>query len=348
VAEGADSVDEATFRLRRARLAFSGQAGEPITYKVQLEVAGGTPALDYFLDYELAPALVVRLGQDKIFFTRVWWASDSSIDLFERPSAVEGMRYDRDIGIWAHGWLLDDRLYYHAGVSNGAGANDTNDNIDLVSVVRLEAPLLGSRFEAFSGNLTRDPELKVLAGAGATHDLVQLPAQVAGTAVGSRDVDGDGDTDNVRVWNASADVAVRWHGLELIAEGLWRHERWGSILTHSDNAPLSMLIDADSKGHRNYLAGYVHASYPIIPELLQLAARVGHSRVALLGVGGRSIDAEPPGDRLFEGTAQLRLHVTGNLSLGGSYSYFNHNTRSGPEQPGDVEHFVVAQAQLNF
>jgi hypothetical protein len=349
VAEGADSVDEATFRLRRARLAVGGQAGEQLDYKVQLEVSGGgSPALDYFLDYEIAPELSVRVGQDKLYYTRVWWASDASIDIFERPSGVEGVRYDRDIGIWAHGWLLDERIYYHAGASNGAGPNETNDNIDLVSLVRVDATLLGARFDAFSANLTLDPELRVMAGAGATHDLVQLPAQVAGTAVGSRDVDGDGDTDNVRVWSTSADLALRWYGLELIVEGLWRHERWGSILDHTDNAPLAIAIDADSQGHRNYLAGYVHASYPIIPDLVQLAARFGHSRIALLGVGGRSIDSPPRGDRLVEATAQVRLFVSGNLSMGGAYSYLDHNTRVGPEQAGDIEHFFIAQAQLNF
>ncbi len=350
IAEGANGVDEATFRLRRGRLALSGHAGsEELTYKVQLEVAStGAPALDYFVDYELTPALSVRAGQDKLYFTRVWWASDSSIDLLERPAAVDGLRYDRDIGLWAHGELLDGRVYYHLGLSNGAGPNLRNDNIDVASLVRVEAALLGTRFNAFAGNLTRDPELQVMVGAGAVHDLAQLPDSLGGNTVGNRDVDGNGETDNVRVWSTSADAAMRWHGLELVVEGLWRHERWGTILDHSDNQAIAALVEPDSDGHRNYLAGYVHASYPILTRKLQLAARAGHSRLSLLGVGGRAIEEAPPGDRLVELNGQLRYFHGSGLSIGGSYTFFNHNTRNGPEQAGDIEHLFIAQGQLNF
>ena len=92
------------------------------------------------------PELAVRAGQDKIFFTRTWWVSDAAIDVFERPAAIDALRYDRDIGVRLHGWLAD-MVYYHAGVSNGAGANKRNDNIDLAAVIRLEAMLAGDKFE---------------------------------------------------------------------------------------------------------------------------------------------------------------------------------------------------------
>ncbi|HTE55428.1 MAG TPA: porin [Kofleriaceae bacterium] len=350
LAEEANSVNRSTFRLRRGRLILGGHAGrDELTYKVQLETTvADASALDYYVDYELLPELAVRAGQDKLYFTRAWWASDSTIDVLERPASVEGLRYDRDIGVWAHGELFGDRVYYHAGVSNGAGPNKRNDNIDTATLVRVEAALLGARFDAFVANLTRDPDPRLMIGAGAVHDLVALPPAVAGTPVNNRDVDANGETDNVRVWSASVDAALRWHGLELIAEGIWRHERWGTIVQHADNQALATLIDADSEGHRNYLGGYVHASFPIIPELLQIAARVGHSRVALLGVGGRVVnDAPPPGDRLLEATGQLR-YFHGNLTLGGSYSLFNYNNKSGPELAGDIEHVFIVQGQLNF
>jgi hypothetical protein len=350
VAEGANSVDSAAFELRRARLILGGHVGgEQVTYKMQIETArAGAPALDYFIDYEIVPELALRAGQDKVFFTRVWWASDSSIDIFERPEAVEQLRYDRDIGLWAHGELLGDRLYYHLGASNGAGPNQDNDNIDVITAIRIEALLLGSRFDAFARNLTRDPELRVMVGAGAVHDLAQLPDRVGGAAVPNRDVDANGEIDNVRVWSTSADAAMRWHGLELVVEGVWRHERWGTILDHSDNQAVAALVEPSSDGRRNYLAGYVHASYPVLPDKLLLAGRVGHSRVALLGVGGNSLDAEPPGDRLLELTGQARYFIGSSLSVGGSYTFFNYNNRSGPEQPGDIDHIFIAQGQLNF
>jgi hypothetical protein len=350
VPESGDPVDESTFRIRRGRLLLGGHAtGDELTYKLQLETTSGdAPALDYYLDYRFAPELAVRVGQDKLYFTRVGWASDTTIDMFERPGGVENLRYDRDIGLWVHGSLLGDRVTYHAGASNGAGPNRTNDNIDLVSLARVDAVLLGARFDPLAGNLARDPELRLMIGAGAVHDLVAVPDRVAGVGVNNRDVDADGEIDNVRVWSSSVDAALRWHGLELVAEGLWRHERWGTILDHSDNRDLANAIDADARGHRNYLAGYVHASYPLIEQRLQLSARVGHSRVALLGVGGRRLDAIPPGDRLVEASGQLRYFHRSNLSLGISYTFTNFNTKSGPEVAGDIEHLVIGQGQLNF
>ena len=350
VPKGGDSVSESTFRIRRGRLILGGHvAGEAITYKVQLETTSGdAPALDYYVDYAFAPSLSVRAGQDKLYFTRTWWASDATIDLIERPLAVEGLRYDRDIGLWAHGTLFGDRVYYHAGLSNGAGPNQSNDNIDLVSLVRVEAALIGPRFDPLARNLERDPHIRLMVGGGAVHDLTAVPDRVAGIGINNRDVDADGEIDNVRVWSSSVDAAVRWYGVELVAEGIWRHERWGTILDHSDNQDAAAAVHPDSDGHRNYLAGYLHASYPILADRLQVSALVGHSRVALLGLGGKRLDAAPPGDRLFEVTGQLRYFQGSNLSLGGSYSFLNYNNRSGPELAGDIEHVIIAQGQLNF
>lgn len=349
LAEGGDTVNRATFRLRRGRLVLGGHAGrDELTYKVQLETTlNDAAALDYYVDYEIWPELAVRAGQDKVFFTRAWWASDSSIDVIERPASVDALRYDRDIGLWAHGELLGGRLSYHAGVSNGGGPNKRNDNIDTAMMIRAEAALLGARFEPLVGNLTADPELRLTVGAGAVHDLVAVPVTVGGMTVANRDVDADGEVDNVRVVSSSVDATLRWQGLELMVEGIWRHERWGTIVEHADNQPIAVALEADSEGHRNYLGGYVYASYALLPETLQMSARVGQSRVTLLGIGGRLVDVPPPGDRLVEANGQVRW-FHGDLSVGASYTLLNYNNRNGPELAGDIEHLLIGQAQLNF
>ena len=339
----------ATFRLRRARFLASGHlSGEELTWKLQAELGTDSPAaLDYYLDYQFAPELAVRAGQDKMFFTRSWWASDATLDVFERPSAIDALRYDRDIGVWAHGWVAD-RLYYHAGVSNGAGPNKRNDNIDVAALLRVEAMVVGDKFEPMVKNLEARPDLQVLVGAGVVHDLVRVPETIAGIDVGNRDVDSNGTLDNVRVWSSSVTAAARIAGLELLAEGIWRQERWGTILDHSDNAMLAEAIRPDASGHRNYLAGFLHASYVLLPKKLQAAVRVGHNRVSLLGVGGGGPTAVPPGDRLFELNAQLRYFHNDNLSGGVSYTFTNFNATSGPDPTADIDHLFIAQAQLNF
>jgi outer membrane murein-binding lipoprotein Lpp len=347
--EDFDSISESTFRLRRARFLASGHlAGEELTYKMQAELAvDAAPALDYYLDYEFMPELAVRAGQDKVFFTRAWWASDATIDVLERPLAVDFLRYDRDIGVWAHGWVAD-RFYYHAGLSNGAGPNRRNDNIDFAALVRVDAMVVGDKFDPMVKNLVPRPELQLLVGGGAVHDLVRVPDTIAGIEVANRDVDANGTLDNVRVWSTNVTAAARIQGLELMAEGIWRHESWGTILQHSDNAALAEVIKPDAEGHRNYLGGYVYASYVLLPKMLQASARVGHNRIALLPVGGNGPSAVPPGDRLLEVNGQLRYFDSDNLSAGVSYTLTNFNSTSGPDPTGDIEHLFIGQAQLNF
>ena len=347
--ESADTISESTFRLRRARLAAGGHlGGEELTWKLQAELGvDAAPALDYYLDYEFMPELAVRAGQDKVFFTRTWWASDAFIDLLERPAAIDALRYDRDIGLWVHGWVAD-RFYYHAGVSNGAGPNKRNDNIDVAALLRLEAMVVGDKFEPVVKNLEPKPDLQLMVGVGVVHDLVRVPETIAGIEAANRDVDSNGTLDNVRVWSSSFTAAARIQGLELVTEGIWRHERWGTILDHSDNEQLDEAIRPSASGHRNYLAGFFHASYVLIAKQLQAAARVGHNRVALLGVGGGGPGSVPPGDRLFELNGQLRYFHNDNLSLGLSYTLTNFNATSGPDPSGDIDHLFIGQAQLNF
>lgn len=347
--ESADTISESTFRLRRARLAASGHlSSEQLTYKLQAELGvDAAPALDYYLDYEFMPELAVRAGQDKVFFTRTWWASDSTLDLVERPAAIDALRYDRDIGVWLHGWVAE-RFYYHAGMSNGAGPNKRNDNIDVAALLRVDALLLGDKFEPLVKNLEPKPDLQLLVGAGVVHDLVRVPETIAGIDVPNRDVDSNGTLDNVRVWSSSFTAAARIAGLELVTEGIWRHERWGTILDHSDNSALDEAIKPDTSGHRNYLAGFLHASYVLVPKHLQAALRVGHNRVALFGVGGGGPTAVAPGDRLFELSGQLRYFHNDNLSAAFSYTFTNYNATSGPDPTADLEHLFIGQAQLNF
>ena len=348
--QDADSITQATFLLRRARLVGGGHLGsDALTYRFHLQAeTGDASALDYVLDYRFAPWLAVRAGQGKVPFTRSWLASDQHQDVYERPAAIEALRYDRDAGVWAHGALLDDRLAYWIGLSNGAGPNRLNDNIDFLSALRLDAALVGDRFEPLTDNFSREGGLRLMVGGGLVHDLVRLPERVAGIEVANRDVDANGTADNVRVWSASLDASMRIAGLELVLEGIWRHERWGTILQHSSNAPLADLIEPSGRGRTNYLGGYLHASYVLVPAKLQVGARLGHNRVPLLGVGGRSLAAVPPGNRLVEGTLQLRYEWSRSLALGGSYSLFNYNASEGPDPSGDISHLFIGQAQLNF
>lgn len=349
VPEEFDTITESTFRLRRARLSASGTVGIPdLKYKLQAELGTDrAPALDYYLDYKVRDEFGVLLGQTKVYFTRAWYTSDAGIDFFERPVSIDNLRYDRDIGAWLHGRIAD-RLDYTVGASNGAGPNQRNDNIDVAAVLRLDALVIGEWFEPLTGDLAVTEVPSVLVGAGVVHDLVRLPDTVAGIEVGNLDVDSDDTGDNVRVWSASADAVLRYMGLEVIAEVIFRQERWGTILEHSDNQDLAEVVRPDSEGHKNYFGGYLQATYVAIAKKLMLGGRFGMNRAPVLGVGGLSVDAVPPANRVLEGTALVRYFHGAYLSYGLQYTLVDYNASNGPDPAGDVRHLFIAQAQLNF
>jgi hypothetical protein len=338
-----DSFELATFRLRRSRLSLDGQLGrDDLTYQVQVELRDpATAMLDAYVDYGVTPWLAIRVGQAKVPFTRQWITSSARLAFLERPAGLDNLRYDRDLGAWLRG-DLGGRIGYVLGVSNGAGRNVSNDNIDMAAVVRVDAALIGERFDGY-GDLERG-DLAVMVGAGALHDLVRMPSKVAGLEAGQRDVDGDKINDNVRVGSASVDAALRYRGFELSVEGVYRREWWGTILDHSANVPVAEAVKPNRAGRRNYLAGYAEASLLVLPRWL-IAARVSHTRLALLGVGGATIAAVPPGDRLFELDLSSHLIDDGYRTLGFNYSFQNFNLKDGAEPAADKRHRFILEYQ---
>jgi hypothetical protein len=273
--------------------------------------------------------------------------SDSGYDFYERAAGIDALRYDRDAGVWVHGRIAD-RLDYQLGASNGAGPNQRNDNIDVAAQARLDGLLMGEWFEWLTGDLERSEVPSLIVGGGVVHDLVRLPETVAGVMVENPDVDSDGTGDNVRVWSSSLDAVFRYRGLEAMVEGMWRRESWGTILEHPDNSDLGDLVRADKDGHRNYLAGYIEATYAAIPSRLLVGARVGHHRQPLLGLGGVTIASPTPGDRVLEMTALARCYHSKNLSFGLSYTMLDYRATKGPDPTDDRRHIFVAQSQLTF
>jgi hypothetical protein len=339
-------VTETGFRLRRGRLGVSGLAGsDRLRFDVLAELAEAPALRNYQAEYALRPWALIRAGQGKVPFTRSFMTGDDEIDFTDRSSVLEAFRHDRDIGLSLLGALRQGRLWYQLGVFNGAGQNTGNDNRDLLAVVRVEAAVLGSRLGGY-GDLERSATPSLTVGAGATHDLVRLPAAVAGTDTGNLDVDGDGEVDNVRVVSASADVLLRWRGWELAAEGLLRAEEWGAILADPANQELASAVGAPD-GDAVRLGMVAQVSYALLPRLLLVAARGSYGRVPVLLLGGRSRSAPPPGDRLLELDLLVQLYRLGARCLGLQYTLADPS-RNGGEPAGPVQHRLVLEGQLRF
>lgn len=346
MAKSFDSINSAGFQLRRGRVLMNGRAGsERFKYNLSFELTeSSAAAYDYFLDFTYRPELALRVGQAKLPYTRSYLSSSRERSFVELNGTQEVQRYDRDVGMWLHG--VSGRLHYQAGISNGAGRNRSNDNIDLASTVRIEAAVTGEYIEPGFGDVkgTQTPTLTV--GAAFVHDLVRLDETIAGIEVGNVDVDNNGVVDNIRTLNSAVDLQFRYKGLDLFFEGTWRHERWGTILEHAENVALADAVKPSNSGRRNYLGMTAQALYFAIPQTLLVGARISHGRMPLLGLGGASFATVPVADRLLQADGVVQLFRNGYRSVGFVYSYLNYNAKTGPDPAADVEHKAILEAQL--
>lgn len=347
VPEDFDDIEATRFRIRRARVSFRGHVlDEDWRYKLQLELTEPeAPLLDGWVEYVISPRIAVRAGQQKVPFLRNQIASSSAIAFPERAFPVENLRYARDQGVWVLGALLGGKVTYQAGLSNGGGPNQLNDNIDFAASGRVQVAAFGERLELPYGDFERVEVPSLSVGAGAVHDLVRLPPSIAGIELGNRDVDADGTLDNVRAISSSIDALFRFRGLELTFEGMWRHERWGSILEHRANEELANLIRPQSDGDRNYLGFSTHATYFVWPRTLMVGTRLSYGEVALLGVGGRTLFSQlPEGDEAIDFDLLAQLYDDrGFRQLG-----FQYRLRAFDAADDVLEHLFLLEAQLRL
>ena len=337
-------IETLTFRMRRARVGLSGHIGSPrLKYKLLLSGLKSPAALDYYLDYAIRPNVIIRAGQFKTPFVRDFMVSSTRLVFFERTAAVEQMRYDRDLGVGVHGVVAGDKLGYYVGLGNGAGPNKTNDNIDLNVVVRADAVVMGERFKLDSGDFADTATPALMVGAGAMHDLVALPDAIGSVELDT-DVDGNGERDNVRVISASVDATFRYLGYEAGVEGTYRRESWGTIF--AGNPDLAAVVG--TREDRNFLGFSGQVSKFVLPKRLLVGARVSHSRLPFLGVGGKS-SGIPDAERLmqFDGLVQL-YSDRGYRTLGLMYTFSNYNRIDAPDPEQDKEHRFLLEAQLNL
>lgn len=341
----ARELERSTLRLRRARLSLAGHVGsEQMSFALQLSGTGEPALLDYFLEYAVSDAFAVRVGQYKTPFTRAFWTSSTRLAFLERARAVDELRYDRDVQIGVRGRLLGERLGYYLGVGNGAGMNRLDDNLDKAVTARIDGVIIGERVDYGHGDIARTPAPVLMLGAGVVRDAVPLPERVGDIATTS-DIDGDGERDDAPVLSASVDALFRYRGLDIALEALGRRERTGPFLLHPGNATLLAALGGQGT-RRTYLAGAGQVTY-VLPRDVLIGARLGVSRLAFLGVGGRA-SALPPADRLIEASGLVQLYRNGSRLVGLMYSAYRYGGARGNAPVPSVMHQIVAEAQLAF
>src|SRR5258705_3529777 len=118
-----DSKD--VFDLHRARVGIDGNFMQKrFDYQVEWELSDTTgPWRDAYLDAPVLPFLELRGGQFKIPFGLDQLTSSMDLDFNYRSLAGSYLAPGRDVGVMAHGRLLNDVLRYQAGVFRRGGDN---------------------------------------------------------------------------------------------------------------------------------------------------------------------------------------------------------------------------------
>lgn len=144
------------FKVRRAKLAASGNAYENVKFKFEVDFVAdsGKPRLDdAFIEDDHLPYFIGKVGQFKVPFSLEQLTSDTEILTIERSEAVNQITPARDRGISFSGDVAGGMVNYSIGAFNGgvagtastysigsyqnAGLNKSNDNDRLMYAGRL-------------------------------------------------------------------------------------------------------------------------------------------------------------------------------------------------------------------
>jgi hypothetical protein len=256
--QAGDMAEEPGFRLRRARIGFSGELYDVAPFEVTAELVtdeGATARLnDAWIGYRFRPWLEVYAGAHKVPFSRSALMSAGSTALIERPLSVKAMAPFRQVGVHVEGEFLGGALQYFAGVWNGFQRSDQfyegyNENAatfgnrfdDLAYSVRLATEPLGELGPEIA-DFDRSPRLKLGAGVGYFF-----------SDGGTRDIHG-----------GEADMLVHWKGIHFMGEFLFSQVDPEDVPTQ----PTTQIARIKS------LAAFGEVGYAVLKSRLAVSARV--------------------------------------------------------------------------
>lgn len=128
-----DAIDE--FKVRRARLKFSGELAKDIRFLLLVD-AVTTPILwKAHIDISYKPWVSIRIGQFKTPFSHEYLTSSSKLDMIDRSQVVSALAVKYDIGLQVYGTI--ECFSYAIGTFNGSGKNasDVNNRKDMVGMI---------------------------------------------------------------------------------------------------------------------------------------------------------------------------------------------------------------------
>lgn len=117
------------FNISNMRLILSGELDEGFGYLFNTNFTSSLSILDAKAYYGISPAFTVDVGLFKAPFSKEYLTGAGAIDFVNRAQVVSALAVKRQIGVQVHGGLHENTLSYSAGIFNGNGyADNNNDN----------------------------------------------------------------------------------------------------------------------------------------------------------------------------------------------------------------------------
>lgn len=215
-----------TVNIGTARLFFTGHMfTRKLNYVIQLAVAGRdfrdgatSPIFDAFLDWKLHRDFSVKVGQYFVPFDRLRTVREFALQMGDRPRPVQELTLDRDVGVtfYSDTFLGDHSpLAVRLGLFGGGGTNlSLGKEPGALAVGRLELRPLGEIDDDSEGDLKRREEVGLAIGvAGAVNWNTNRLRSTTGRTFAA---------DVVDYRHAAIDAVLKWQGIALQAEMLWK------------------------------------------------------------------------------------------------------------------------------
>jgi len=314
--------DRSQFSLAHAEVILEGHAiTRAFEFRLQVDGAEARAVKDAYVRWKVAPALAIRAGQLKVpfGFQRLVWSGE--LEFVDRSAAMTAFSLERDVGLLVEGRPLAGRLRYEAGVLNGTGSGAAVDNLDMAYVARIVAAPFGP-LPMTEGDVDNHPYPLVSGGVAGYYSLVPTDVVARGAnPTANVDVDRDGRIDNVAVWQGGVELRALWMGAALQAELFSRVEDPGA-----------------ASAVRKFWGGYLQASYFVLPQRLQVGARLVRTEQPLYGADAETRAAR--GSRVDEQSvsvsgylrghhAKLQLDYTHASALAATHAPEAHRLRAG-------------------
>jgi phosphate-selective porin OprO and OprP len=271
-----EQQDDSSFRIRRARVKFSGKAYKHFKYKIELALAStgtvdGSKAAelyDFWASWNKNPALSVQFGQWKVPWNRQRVVSSQNQQMIDRASSQDEFTMDRQIGVMLHGKLFNKKFEYYTGAFNGNARNQKeNGNNEMLYIARASWNPFGAYGKGIGEvesdiNFSEKPIAHL--SAAIAYDGAADRERFSSTTIDLDPPVGTGVTlKEVNKTSVVAEYGLKYRGFSTSAEAYWR--RFDDIRANNiDSIGSGVIID------RGF---FVQGGYFILPKKVELAGR---------------------------------------------------------------------------